>query len=488
MDSEQIVYVEPDDDLDTIWGRLEFCPATNIVMVIPRGNRHLRSAITMKLLWRQVRGLSEIPVIVTPDSTIRSLARQQGFDTFSSLRRYYKSLPLSAAVQTRQPAPVPDWARETAYTRFVAPWLRGTLALALVALLALACVPSASVNLVPAGRVYSTPINVTADSVASKADSAQHIIPAQPLEATVEGSLEAPTTGRRLVSDSIPRGSVTFTNRGDVALEVPKGTVVVGATQRARFVTLGSVYLPARGVRAAAVQAEGAEGLVARRGEVTTIDGPLAERITVTNDEPISGGQETEVSFVTPLDRSRLEETLKRDLSAKGQARVRQLADKGSSVIFMPGEPTVSELRFDKEIDEQAQLLSLFIRLTVKGVGFRGEDLNQVTRDTLVQQAGTVIPNGRLRPETIKVNPPEVVRVAAGAATLRLQASAVVEAPVDLGGLKRQLLGRSLDEARQILAGQANVAESRIATAPSWVKRMPFLPFRIELSVAAPKA
>ncbi len=487
MDAEQLVYIEPDDEIETIWGKLEFCPSSHIVVLIPRGNRCLRSAMNMKLLWRQAHRLSDIPVIVTPDRSLIRRARAEGFDTFSSVKRYYRSQPLSSALQGRQHAPVPDWARETWYTRFGRPALTLGPAAALLAVAVLLVLPGASVEVVPAGRLFNTLLDMTIDTGVGKPEPELRAVPGQVLEASPEGSMDAATTGRRFVSDAVPRGNVSFINRSDIALDVPRGTVVMGASPKARFVTLGSLYLPPRASRIISVQAEGAGSIVARAGEVSSVEGPLNDQVTVSNEEPIAGGKQTEVSYVTLLDRSRLEENLRKDLVAKAQARMRQSLEKGSSLVLLSNEPTIVEARFDKEVDEQAQLLTLFTRLTLRGMSFRGEDVNQLSNELLAQQAGSVIPNGRLLASSVKLNPPEVTKREARSVALRIKASATIVAPVDLSALKRRLLGRSLGSAERLLANQSDVIGGHITTTPAWVRWVPVLPPRVDMRLAEPQ-
>src|ERR687886_2825581 len=105
--SQELVFLDADDDLGTIRSKLESSSAEEIYMVIPRRTSGLRTPLEFRILARIANEMSSETVLVTEDGARRRLANQEGFRTRRSLRTL-KHLLLGP--DQRPPRfVVPDW-------------------------------------------------------------------------------------------------------------------------------------------------------------------------------------------------------------------------------------------------------------------------------------------------------------------------------------------------------------------------------------------
>src|SRR5437588_4378117 len=105
--SQELVFLDADDDLGTIRSKLESSSAEEIYLVIPRRSSVLRTPLEFRILARIANEMSSETVLVTSDPSRRRLANQEGFRTRRGLRTL-KHLMLGP--DQRPPRLVlPDW-------------------------------------------------------------------------------------------------------------------------------------------------------------------------------------------------------------------------------------------------------------------------------------------------------------------------------------------------------------------------------------------
>src|SRR5919107_1147953 len=113
--TQEVVFLDLDDDLGTVRAKLESTAADEMYLVIPRRSPILRTPLEFRILARLTHELSSETIIVTTDGSRRSLARQEGLRT----RRSVRSLAhLSRPPGTRSwglPA-LPDWVPLPSFT------------------------------------------------------------------------------------------------------------------------------------------------------------------------------------------------------------------------------------------------------------------------------------------------------------------------------------------------------------------------------------
>jgi hypothetical protein len=87
----------------------------------------------------------------------------------------------------------------------------------------------------------------------------------------------------------------------------------------------------------------------------------------------------------------------------------------------------------------------------------------------------------------VKVETPGVLKVDGHKVVLRCDASGLLQSTLDAEGIKRALVGRSAQDARQYLSRLSGLAEQpNVVVTPPWAPRV-WAPFRIDVSVQGPK-
>src|SRR5215204_1114311 len=170
--SQELVFLDADDDLGTIRSKLESSSAEEIYLVIPRRSSVLRTPLEFRILARIANEMSSETILVTDDPGRRRLANQEGFRTRRSLRSL-KHLML-APDQGPPRFVLPDWLPLPGLASFVT--FVGLIVLPILAVVAL--YPSMQVTLVPQTTTLERMVDVTVDPDTRTADSASATLPA----------------------------------------------------------------------------------------------------------------------------------------------------------------------------------------------------------------------------------------------------------------------------------------------------------------------
>jgi hypothetical protein len=81
---EQVLYIDPEENLTTVRERLEHASARSIALVVP-SQTQLRSPTAWRLLHRYTREMGKEVAVVSSDSQIRAIAQSAQFKVASSL-------------------------------------------------------------------------------------------------------------------------------------------------------------------------------------------------------------------------------------------------------------------------------------------------------------------------------------------------------------------------------------------------------------------
>ncbi|HKV59934.1 MAG TPA: baseplate J/gp47 family protein [Ktedonobacteraceae bacterium] len=80
MPEEQIIYLDPNDELTRVREKIEEVPARRIIMVVPQQTQ-LRSNVGWRLLHARARELGKEVQVISPDRQVRAVAKAAGFRT-----------------------------------------------------------------------------------------------------------------------------------------------------------------------------------------------------------------------------------------------------------------------------------------------------------------------------------------------------------------------------------------------------------------------
>ena len=100
----EIIYLEPDDDITAVIGRLKEIAPQTVSLVIPRGGNIAQSVVNLKLLKREVEKIGKQVSLVTNDKISRNLSSQVGITVYSSVHeaknaRSAEAVAVGTAVQ-----------------------------------------------------------------------------------------------------------------------------------------------------------------------------------------------------------------------------------------------------------------------------------------------------------------------------------------------------------------------------------------------------
>jgi hypothetical protein len=360
--------------------------------------------------------------------------------------------------------------------------------------LTVALYPSASITVVPTAEQLQIELPIVVDPTAKKIDVSAGRLPGRTVSREMSETATAPATGKKSVPDGKAAGEVVLLNRSESALSVPKGTVVLAGS--VKFATQGDVTVaPSR--RAGAAQTFGMATVKVQavtggpsgnvdRNKIDKIDGPLSASITVQNTAALRGGTERQMTYVTEDDRRRLQDRLFQSLSDKVMQQVKKelpAGDKETAVAWSGQNPAVVDSTFSKAAEEEAQSVSLTLKVRYGATVFANDAYNQIVKERAQAGAGTLRPGLTIVRESVQAEPPAVASVDNGMVRLVGRVRATATPHVDPAALRSALAGRPVAEAREALAQLQGLAGYELSVRNPlpgpFAGRMPALGWRI---------
>ncbi|MBI2910423.1 MAG: baseplate J/gp47 family protein [Chloroflexi bacterium] len=476
-----VVSVDADDDIASINGKVEVTPDDVVVLALARKARQLRVPLYLRLLHRHGDSLAKDIIIVTGDAIIRSLARSEGFRTFSSLKaldREWARLLRGGKL---------TWGDVLDAAQLVAMVLGGVGVIGLVAYLAATfLVPSATVVIKPTSQLVSTTMTITARTDASGPNLELAQIPARLVEAALETTARIETSGSRSEPDKPATGRVTFINRSDERVVVPRGTQVSTAAGIVFSTQAEVVLAPTSGSTASVgiVATEpGPLGNVKAMAVDRILDGQLAPRLAIVSEEPTEGGSEKTVKLVTAADQAKLLEKVK---DAALPEAIKQLAATKrpeESIYPETVQVRVVDSQFEPREGEAAPVLSVKARVVATGVGFEGPNVNKLVAQKLVT---SVSGQGEVQTQSLRIRPLEARSWDKDRVTFNVFGQGRVLPVLNRDDIKEKLTGHSKAEAENYLLKNLQLAAPPVINLyPGWATDLPKFGWRIELQVVA---
>ncbi|MBV9171564.1 MAG: baseplate J/gp47 family protein [Chloroflexi bacterium] len=472
--SQELVFLDADDDLGTIRSKLESSSAEEIYLVIPRRSSVLRTPLEFRILARIANEMSSETVLVTDDPSRRRLAHQEGFRTRRSLRTL-KHLMLGPD-QAPPRVVVPDWVPLPNVLSFFS-----FLALLVIAAAAvLVAYPVMHVTLVPQTNTVSRSVDVTVDPDAQAADPSTATLPGQLMTAQIDVSDSVEIPSDRTVGQDKAHGEVVVTNRRDAALNLPKGTSVAtdgGPT----FVTDQDQQLPPRvPVRVGITASDPGSGGNVAVGAITHFQGGGLDQLDVTNQRPTTGGTDRQAKVVTADDKKSLEDKLKKAAEDKGFSALQQRVGADQTLAHESVTVDVKGESFDQDVGAETDQLTGRMTAAVSGTVFQNLAYNDLVGKVLEHGAAS----GDQLGAPASLGTPGVLKVDGHKVMLRVDASGVLQSAIDADGIRRALVGSSPQDARTYLGRLSGLAEPpSVDVTPSWAPRA----FRIDVNVRGPK-
>jgi len=476
--TQEVVFLDLDDDLGTVRAKLESTGADQVYLVIPRRAPILRTPLEFRILARLTHELSSETIIVTGDGARRALARGEGLRTKRSVRslRHLSRPPGSRGLWLPS---FPDWIPMPSFAGIVLTLLVAGLAAAI----ALGVVPVMKVTVNAQTIPQQQDMEIIIDPTARQTDLSRRTIAGETLSQKVEIIASVPVSGAKKLGRDKAKGEVVFLSQNQQAVTIPRGTILV-AISGAKFVTDLDVQVPPFSQAVAKVAVTAADAGVPGNVDVRQIarfESFNVPNVTPRNDRPTQGGSDREAKSVGAEDVTKLKEQLQN--RAKDQALAELFARAGGdrSLIQQSLKLRTEGETIEPGVDAEAEQVTGRYAIVATATVFKNADYNSIIQQTFLAQAG----NGFDLPiSQLGIGTPEVVSVEDGRVRLKSRSQATLVKQVNSDTVAEAIRWKTSSEARSALAQVEGVAGNpRIELSPAWAPRA----YRVEVSIAAPK-
>ncbi len=504
---DQIIYLDPTDDVISVRDRVEMAEAKRVLLAIPPYTDVLARRVDLQIVQRCAAHRGIEIALVTEDGHILSQARELGLPVFDSVvvgkrrKRWRVSHDDGDAehwsprrndeawTAAAQRGPAQARAAQHRKLRLTLAWALFVAVLFIFAAGAVLTVPSAHIVLIPRSEPVTVRLNAVIDPNIRAVDYARSRVPAAEISAEVEGNAQVATSGQKDIPSSRAAGKAVFLNQLTVPVNIPKGTAVRTSAfgTAIRFVTVADVTVPGGFGAQAEVPIEavdvGAGGNVAAN-LINEVEGVAALAVRVTNSEPTKGGGVRQVPSVTQADKDRLRAALLQQLQQRAFAQMQgQLGEQEYAPPESLGVSEVLDETYDRFVTEEAPSLGLQMRVRVVGLKVGMQDANALVYAAM---AGKVPPGYELIPDGLTFRREETLVPAdkRGNLTLVMRGIGFVAARLDLEVVRQAVAGQPVERARDhLLQSLPLQADPVVQVWPDWFGRMPYLTFRTEIEV-----
>lgn len=355
-----------------------------------------------------------------------------------------------------------------------------------VILLAVAVIAAATIYFVPKANLLITvkAVNFNHDltvGIATAGSSTQpQNIPGTFVQSSEIGTLKGQATGQKLVGDKA-KGTVTIYSVAESKSFAANS--VITATSGLKFtldrdvtVASGDAVTPATasvGVHAADI----GDKYNLPAGTKFTIGSLSSSDYLAKNDSAISGGSSHQATVVTKADQEKLQAALTDQLTS--QAKTDLQAKVGSNQTLLPNAITssVTKQKFSKNVDDEAESLSLDLTMDFKGVVFSKDDVVNL----FSTQFSSEIPSGyALTSQNSQVNVDSAKTDKQGNAVLTVSLNANLAPQIDTSDIVAHSYGKSFSQAKNTIAKLPGVSTVDLQVKPTFFSSVInlFLPWK----------
>lgn len=462
------VPIERDDDLAAVFGKLDAAGSPRVALVAARGNHELSRQLSMRRLQRHLDLTGKDVILVTRSRLLRVRAREEGVPAVTSLRRVnFDRLGRGGLQLGWITLRLPTLGALLAVTFFVAAVVFGAAVLFWY-------VPTASVTVFVPTETKAETIDVLANTRAAEVDVAKGVVPARRREITIQRTLPGPATGVAYKPLEHAAVGLTFSNRTNQPLFVPKGTVVT-ATNGTSFTVGNDVNLPPRigatGDAVALAQQPGSAGNVPPRS-VTRVEGPLADRVSVTNPAPGEKGADLRETVVGENDVQLLRDLAAKYLADAAKKELLKQYAQSETVFGDSARVEITDATPVPPVGQVAQYTELTVTAKVSMLTAADDDLRRIWVDRFRADLGA---DKMLLEEYFKAT---VEKAGELDSTFdRLPVSLRVNVPVapriDPGELRRNLAGKSRAGVEQVVRARTEATVPPAVKLPGWAPWLP---------------
>jgi len=533
---DEIIYLEPDEEITSAIDKIKNAKSANIGLVVPRGATLLQSVVNLRLLSKEASVLNKKIAIVTTDKIGRNLVSQVGLPVYNSIQEErpvftpqpptiandevieIDSTKKKEAVETpdgvnihhfQDDRPVIRW-RPQQKPVFVEPqsvrpevteraltkkhlevnpifkkiiWLIAVVAIVLFIVVFYLLFPRAQVAVFMKAEDLKKTIALTISGNVPSASIEQNIFSGNLIEAFVETSQKFPATGKKNIGEKA-KGQITVYN----SWESSPRTFVAGtkfSNSAKTFIASNSFTVPGTAIREGNLvpgtvtvniesEAPGEEyNVKAGRFTIIGLASAQQEKIYGSSSKDLTGGFSREAQVVSQEDYDQAKAKILIDLTAKVDQELKNEA-KGDKILEKAVVANDPEIISSSGVDQEAKEFEMKVRLRKQAMVFNFQQFTAFLTQILSKQAPS---------DKMVVIPSEedygliVDQTAYDKKELNLTANvlAKISSRIDAEKIKTAIIGKKKSAAEKYILSQGGTAKVEFNFRPSWLNKIPDL-------------
>jgi len=350
-------------------------------------------------------------------------------------------------------------------------------------------IPKAQVLVYVEPRVLEKDAQVIADPSIKSVDEAAQKIPGEIVSTQVTGTGTGGATGKKQIGNGA-KGTVIIINNTSNGINFPAGTVLA-SSDGLKFKTDNTASVSATlatdtdkktvTVNATAISFGPDSNLAS--GVNLTVTNYSTSQVVAKTQGNFSGGTSQDVTVVSDDDQKKLLAQVLSDLRSKAVTQLQEKLTSGKKVLPETLTEDVSKKTFNKDVNDQAQNFTLNATVNYKGTAFTDTDLKTM----VAKLVETNVPDGyvlNLSDSETQADVSHIEKDGRVVFTARFKAKLMPK--IDTEKIRKQLIGRSISSAADILRSYENVLGSEIKISPSLpgpLQRLPILDKNITVEV-----
>lgn len=341
--------------------------------------------------------------------------------------------------------------------------------------------PQATISLFVAPKTLELEKEAVFDPTLTQSDLSKNKIKTTTIEIETSDNLDGLVTGKKEVGEKA-KGEVTVYNSSAQLVTLSAGTVISGpnnlkftldekATLASASGDIFSGTTPSKSnVKVTASQI----GSESNFPSGTVFNFAALANVAARNENPFSGGNKKEVKVVSRQDQDNLAKTLLDKLSQKAKEDLLKMgSEKNEKIIETTLSQEILEKKFSRQINEEADKLSLSLKVKFKVLSFNSgevqnlfqEQINQsVPQNFVLKQGSVLISFGKIK---------TVNKTISGQIFIK----ATLLPSINEKALKNKIRGKTIKEALATISAVPNLTDYKIKITPSF----PLLPKKLPL-------
>lgn len=309
-------------------------------------------------------------------------------------------------------------------------------------------------------------------SINQASNPAEHIIAAESVATTEEGSVSTAATGKKEIGEKA-KGSITLYNSATKEQSIAKGSVI--STANLQFILDDTIKIASSG--GASDGSKTAKGNVTAKdigkefnlpsGTKFTISGFSPSEVEAKNDSAFSGGSKKEITVVAKADTAKLLDELPKKLQEKAKEKLQSSITNNKTLLPLFLTTSVEKKIFDKSVGEEASSVSLDGTVSFTSAAYSKQDLETYAYDLLSTENNNLTPSKDSLSYTLKETSDND-----GDITAKANIKGYLLPKIEKEDIKQTVSGKSFDDAKSSLSSLPQIKQVEILLNPA----LPFLP------------